>query len=177
MGGTKKHPVGSKGPMPEPVKPKVTCMPMEDGDGGGDEDAEGAAAREFDRLCREQPVGGPGRPEGMEDEDLTEDGQGGAEAREVRGLRAPREPSKQEVEDHRRRGCLPPRNWCRRCVAARGIASPHKSRQTDRWTPVVSLIPERNQRTTSSGVCEPSTDTTQARRRKRRRHRRGRCLP
>ena len=164
MGGTKKHPVGSKGPMPEPVKPKVTCMPMEDGDGGGDEDAEGAAAREFDRLCREQPVGGPGRPEGMEGEDLTEDGQGGAEAREVRGLRAPREPSKPTVAE----------DACRHATGADTASlregSPPRIRAGrpsagPRWSRSTTAIQERNQRTTSSGVCEPSTDTTQARRR------------
>ena len=138
MGGAKKHQVGSEGPTPEPVKPKP-CMPVEEERGGGDEDADVAAAREFDRLCREQPIGESGRPEEMVSNDLEEDGQEGAEARQVRGLRAPREPSKQEVEDHRRHGCLPPRNWRRHCVAARGIASPHKSRHTERWTPVVSL--------------------------------------
>ena len=54
-------------------------------------------------------------------------------------VRAPREPSEAEVAEHRRNGCQPPRAWCRLCIAARGISSPHRMHDGERITPVISM--------------------------------------
>ena len=49
-----------------------------------------------------------------------------AGAAEIRGARAPRQPSDAEREEHNRTH-QPPRRWCKHCVAARCVAEAHCS--------------------------------------------------
>ena len=64
---------------------------------------------------------------------------GSEEVRTIPGSRAPRQPTKAEVEDHRRSGCQPPRSWCPFCVGARGVALPHSASGRDHEMPTVSM--------------------------------------
>ena len=61
------------------------------------------------------------------------------EARGLRGRAAPRAPSPQEVEEHWQNGHYPRRRWCKCCLAAGAIASPHVQSGEEDQRPVVSM--------------------------------------
>ena len=67
------------------------------------------------------------------------EGEGNEEVRGVPRLRAPRQPSQAESEEHRSSGCQPPRSWCPFCVGARGVASPHSMSHEVHEQPTVSM--------------------------------------
>ena len=45
----------------------------------------------------------------------------------VRGAKAPRQPTREEVDTHNRSGHLPRRRWCEICIRASCVASPHST--------------------------------------------------
>ena len=67
------------------------------------------------------------------------DGGSSDEVRGVPGLQAPRQPTRAEIEEHRRSGCQPPRSWCPFCVGARCVASPHSASNGEQELTTVSL--------------------------------------
>ena len=56
-----------------------------------------------------------------------EDGSPETEASAVKPIRAPRDPTLEEIEAHKAGGHVPYRSWCRACVAGRGRSEPHRS--------------------------------------------------
>ena len=83
------------------------------------------------------PMGGDSeRDEGAPgDEGLGEES---GEGRPMKGLKAPREPSASEVEEHNRTH-WPRRPWCRHCAGASSVALAHRSSDHQHGKPVISV--------------------------------------
>ena len=107
---------------------------------GLDEFEEAGEAEEFNRMCRETPIGGRDEA-GEEEENAAEEEEAAAEDEEaaaedeedaaeegeendVRIRRPPGNPTKEEVRKHRATH-VPYRSWCPVCVAARAHRSGH----------------------------------------------------